>query len=68
MAGQQLSPAADLYGARAARVLLSGRKGHGGGPCVARRLTERELAVLCAAAFEAGRLYEQRQQTEGNTK
>lgn len=49
-----LSPVADLYGARAARKLLSGRKGHGGGPCVARRLTEQELAVICAASFEAG--------------
>lgn len=55
-----LSEAARSYGQQAARRLLDGRKGHGGGPCVARRLDADELAGLCALAFEAGRNFERR--------
>lgn len=49
------SPPARAYGFRASRALLSNRKGHGGGPCSARRLGAAELAALCAVAFDAGR-------------
>jgi hypothetical protein len=49
------APEAQAYGRRTARKLLSGRTGHGGGPCTKRVFTEAELAALCAIAYAAGK-------------
>ena len=59
-----LSSAAVTYGQRAAAKLLHGRTGHGGAPAIYRQLKARELEVICAAAFQAGREFERR---GGNT-
>lgn len=50
-----LRRAAIAFGQKAAAQQFSGRKGHGGNPQLAERhLSQQQIAVLMAAAFEAG--------------
>jgi len=51
----KVSPEADRWASHNAARLLSGRKGHGGGPCTTRVLSEAQLYALLALAFDAGR-------------
>jgi hypothetical protein len=53
-AASKTSAEADAFARRAAGLLLANRKGHGGGPCKARRMTEAQLVALIALAFDAG--------------
>jgi hypothetical protein len=56
----ELSPMSILYAKRATAKLFSGRKGHGGGPCMRRVLGPGELETIIACAFEMGRAYDER--------
>lgn len=49
------SAAAKDYGSYLARRLFTGRRGHGQGPIVARRLSEAELGAIIAIAYQAGK-------------
>lgn len=44
----------DTFGARLARAMFKDRKGHGGGPCTRRVLSEKDLTNLLQAAYEQG--------------
>lgn len=52
---RNLSSQAQTYARTRARILLAGRKGHGGGPCMTRVLDEAKLYALLAIAFDDGR-------------